>query len=227
MAIDKTFDTFVKPTQSHTSNFATKELNSPFGLDLAIDEDQSTRSGSCSEENHIPMSPTSPMGPMMQGEYDVGFTVIDEVRNNVFEFRHTQQQTTKVEPSTYSSKNIKLSKKKSSERKINVAPNIKEPSSLNCNSGGYSSLKFGDAFGTKKETFLKVREHPINGPYVEGLIWKDVKDCAEMERLIEQGATNRTTHATDMNEYSSRSHALCTIKIIRVSFLLLYNEFKL
>ena len=216
LAIEKMYDPFDKSTQSPRSSFTLNEVGSPRGLDLSTDEGLSTRSGSFSEESHFPMSPTSPMGPMMEGESDVGFTVIDELKNNVVEFRHTQQQTTKVESPVYNSKNIKSNKKKSSERKINSIPITKESSSIFRNSSRYSSLKFGDAFGTKKETFLRVREHPINGPYVEGLIWKEVKDWIEMERLIEQGAANRTTYATDMNEYSSRSHALCTIKIIRV-----------
>ncbi|CAM6023319.1 unnamed protein product [Sphagnum balticum] len=87
----------------------------------------------------------------------------------------------------------------------------------------FSSLWFGDLNSIKKETFLKVREHPVSGPYVEGLLWKDVREWADMERLIKHGAANRTTSATDMNEHSSRSHALFTIKITRVClYFLLY-----
>ena len=213
LATEKSFDSFLKSTQPHMSNSTMNEVGCSYGLDLSFDEDQSTRPGSLNEESYFPTSPISPSGPILQGEYDVGFTLIDEPQNNV-EFRQMQQQTTKVESTSYSNKNIKSNKKKPNEKKINVVPNVKEP--ISRGPSGYSSLKFGDAFGTKKETFLRVREHPINGPYVENLIWKDVKDSIEMERLIEQGATNRTTYATDMNEYSSRSHALCTIKIIQV-----------
>ena len=217
LAIEETFDPFVKSTQSHTNNFTMNEIGSPCGLDSSIEEDLSTQSGSYTEECNFSMSPTSPMESMTQEEYDVGFTIMDELKNNVVEFRHIQQQTTKIESNSYNSKNTKFTKKKSNEQKSSVVPVTRDPILINRNTNRYSSLKFGDAFGIKKETFLRVREHPINGPYVEGLVWKEVKDWIEMERLIEQGAANRTTHATDMNEYSSRSHALCTIKITRVN----------
>ncbi|CAM6093411.1 unnamed protein product [Calypogeia fissa] len=67
----------------------------------------------------------------------------------------------------------------------------------------------------RKQNFLKIREHPITGPFVEGLLWKDVCTWYDMETLMKQGSTIRTTAATDMNEQSSRSHAIFSIRLTK------------
>eukprot|EP00759_Apiculatamorpha_spiralis_P042912 PhF_6_TR40668/c0_g1_i1/m.61090/K17915/KIF14; kinesin family member 14 len=59
---------------------------------------------------------------------------------------------------------------------------------------------------------LKVRNHPITGPYVEGLEVKKVFTAADCLRLIDRGAANRTTKSTGMNDTSSRSHAIFKIE---------------
>ncbi|KAK3750011.1 hypothetical protein QZH41_008653 [Actinostola sp. cb2023] len=66
---------------------------------------------------------------------------------------------------------------------------------------------------------LKVREHPKEGPYVEGLTKQHVSDNDSIEVLIEQGNRQRSTAATKMNEVSSRSHAIFTIKFTQAKFL--------
>jgi len=60
---------------------------------------------------------------------------------------------------------------------------------------------------------LKIRESPEQGIYVEGLCELIVKDAASINRLIDQGNTVRRVAATNMNEQSSRSHSVFTIKI--------------
>eukprot|EP00760_Papus_ankaliazontas_P038818 PhM_4_TR9334/c0_g2_i1/m.76984/K17914/KIF13; kinesin family member 13 len=55
---------------------------------------------------------------------------------------------------------------------------------------------------------LKVRNHPVTGPFVEGLETKKVFSAADCLRLIERGGANRTTKQTGMNDTSSRSHAV-------------------
>lgn len=75
---------------------------------------------------------------------------------------------------------------------------------------------------TEEQAYLKVREHPVIGPYVEGLMWKDVETWKDINKFIELGAANRTTHTTDANLHSSRSHALFTIRVIKVHLLLLF-----
>lgn len=60
---------------------------------------------------------------------------------------------------------------------------------------------------------LKVREHPSTGPYVEDLAKLAVQSFAEIENLMDEGNKARTVAATNMNETSSRSHAVFTITL--------------
>ena len=62
-----------------------------------------------------------------------------------------------------------------------------------------------------KKNDLKVREHPILGPYVEDLSKLVVKEYLDIDRLIDEGNKARTVAATNMNETSSRSHAVFTL----------------
>ena len=62
-----------------------------------------------------------------------------------------------------------------------------------------------------KNNNLKVREHPIMGPYVEDLSKLVVKQYMDVDRLIDEGNKARTVAATNMNETSSRSHAVFTL----------------
>ena len=58
---------------------------------------------------------------------------------------------------------------------------------------------------------LKVREHPSTGPYVEDLAKLVVGSFQEIENLMDEGNKARTVAATNMNETSSRSHAVFTL----------------
>lgn len=58
---------------------------------------------------------------------------------------------------------------------------------------------------------LKVREHPLLGPYVEDLSKLAVTSYEDIHELIDEGNKARTVAATNMNETSSRSHAVFTI----------------
>ena len=60
---------------------------------------------------------------------------------------------------------------------------------------------------------LKVREHPSTGPYVEDLAKLVVSSFNEIESLMDEGNKARTVAATNMNETSSRSHAVFTITL--------------
>eukprot|EP00759_Apiculatamorpha_spiralis_P048889 PhF_6_TR44143/c1_g1_i2/m.67502/K17914/KIF13; kinesin family member 13 len=60
---------------------------------------------------------------------------------------------------------------------------------------------------------LKVREHPITGPYVEGLASIVVHNHEDILRLMDDGNKIRTTAATGMNSVSSRSHALFSMVV--------------
>ncbi|KKK19009.1 hypothetical protein P175DRAFT_0438927 [Aspergillus ochraceoroseus IBT 24754] len=60
---------------------------------------------------------------------------------------------------------------------------------------------------------LKVREHPSTGPYVEDLAKLVVSSFDEIENLMDEGNKARTVAATNMNETSSRSHAVFTLTL--------------
>ncbi|KAI9790140.1 MAG: kinesin-like protein Klp8 [Peltula sp. TS41687] len=60
---------------------------------------------------------------------------------------------------------------------------------------------------------LKVREHPSTGPYVEDLAKLVVRSFQEIDNLMDEGNKARTVAATNMNETSSRSHAVFTLTL--------------
>ncbi|CAH8435760.1 unnamed protein product [Schistosoma turkestanicum] len=70
-----------------------------------------------------------------------------------------------------------------------------------------------DLLDPKNKGNLRVREHPILGPYVEDLSKCAVISFDEINELIDVGNKARTVAATNMNETSSRSHAVFTIVV--------------
>uniref|UniRef100_A0A8C1JZ20 Kinesin family member 13Bb n=1 Tax=Cyprinus carpio TaxID=7962 RepID=A0A8C1JZ20_CYPCA len=58
---------------------------------------------------------------------------------------------------------------------------------------------------------LRVREHKVLGPYVDGLSRLAVTSYKDIESLMSEGNKSRTVAATNMNEESSRSHAVFNI----------------
>ncbi|UXI21033.1 hypothetical protein NH340_JMT06976 [Sarcoptes scabiei] len=60
---------------------------------------------------------------------------------------------------------------------------------------------------------LKVREHSILGPYVDGLSTLAVSSFEEINSLMAEGNKSRTVASTNMNSESSRSHAVFTLKL--------------
>uniref|UniRef100_A0A671XMH1 Kinesin family member 13B n=1 Tax=Sparus aurata TaxID=8175 RepID=A0A671XMH1_SPAAU len=58
---------------------------------------------------------------------------------------------------------------------------------------------------------LRVREHSVFGPYVDGLSRLAVANYKDVESLMSEGNKSRTVAATNMNEESSRSHAVFNI----------------
>ncbi|KAM6960271.1 kinesin-like protein KIF1C [Tautogolabrus adspersus] len=68
-----------------------------------------------------------------------------------------------------------------------------------------------DLLNPKSQGTLRVREHPILGPYVEDLSKLAVTGFSDIRDLMDAGNKARTVAATNMNETSSRSHAVFTI----------------
>ncbi|XP_022806565.1 kinesin-like protein KIF13B [Stylophora pistillata] len=65
---------------------------------------------------------------------------------------------------------------------------------------------------------LRVREHKILGPYVEGLTKLVVSSFKDIENLMIEGNKSRTVAATNMNTESSRSHAVFNIVLTRSEY---------
>ncbi|XP_053690029.1 kinesin-like protein KIF13B [Sabethes cyaneus] len=63
---------------------------------------------------------------------------------------------------------------------------------------------------TSKQS-LKVREHNVLGPYVDGLSQLAVTSFLDIDNLMAEGNKSRTVAATNMNSESSRSHAVFTV----------------
>ncbi|XP_053325412.1 kinesin-like protein KIF14 [Spea bombifrons] len=64
--------------------------------------------------------------------------------------------------------------------------------------------------GQKKQP-LRVREHPLLGPYVEELSTNVVSSFQDVQSWLELGNKQRATAATGMNDKSSRSHSVFTL----------------
>lgn len=71
-----------------------------------------------------------------------------------------------------------------------------------------------DPKGSKQN--LKVREHNILGPYVDGLSQLAVSSFEDIDNLMSEGNKSRTVAATNMNNESSRSHAVFNIILTQI-----------
>ncbi|KAI9220594.1 P-loop containing nucleoside triphosphate hydrolase protein, partial [Blastocladiella britannica] len=65
---------------------------------------------------------------------------------------------------------------------------------------------------------LRVREHPILGPYVESLSKLILRSDDEVQRVLADGDAVRTVAATKMNDVSSRSHAVFQLILTQTRF---------
>ncbi|KAF0303278.1 StAR-related lipid transfer protein 9 [Amphibalanus amphitrite] len=71
-----------------------------------------------------------------------------------------------------------------------------------------------DLLGDEQKS-LRIREHPRTGPYVEGLTLHRVTSVAALRDLLNRGMARRQCGATQVNHWSSRSHALVTVHLRR------------
>ncbi|XP_063973187.1 kinesin-like protein KIF14 [Diachasmimorpha longicaudata] len=63
----------------------------------------------------------------------------------------------------------------------------------------------------KKRTPLKVREHPVFGPYVVDLSQHCIQNYGDLQGWLKVGSSQKATAATEMNEKSSRSHSIFSV----------------
>jgi len=61
----------------------------------------------------------------------------------------------------------------------------------------------------------KVRQHPVSGPYVEGVTKYTVETWAECCNLLDRGSRQRRTCANVVHNQSSRSHAIFQITLLQ------------
>ncbi|XP_077391428.1 kinesin-like protein KIF14 isoform X2 [Festucalex cinctus] len=71
---------------------------------------------------------------------------------------------------------------------------------------------------------LRVREHPIHGPYVEDLSANVVGSYDDIQGWFELGNKQRATAATGMNDKSSRSHSVFTLVMTQTKTELVEGE---
>ncbi|ORC92466.1 kinesin, partial [Trypanosoma theileri] len=76
--------------------------------------------------------------------------------------------------------------------------------------------KVFDLIRPQKDADLKIRHHPLNGPYVEDLTAKMVANEVQIAKVIRKGSIERHTAATKINDRSSRSHAILTFNILQL-----------
>ena len=66
---------------------------------------------------------------------------------------------------------------------------------------------------TKTNSQLRIREHLNGEVYVRGLQSRTVSSSADVGTLMEEASKRRVTASTNMNDVSSRSHAMCFLRV--------------
>ena len=71
-----------------------------------------------------------------------------------------------------------------------------------------------DLFSESKDReFLKLREDKVKGVYAQNLLQKNIFSVSDGMKYISNALKNRVTASTNMNDVSSRSHAVLTIYV--------------
>ncbi|XP_022533359.2 kinesin-like protein KIF20A [Astyanax mexicanus] len=69
---------------------------------------------------------------------------------------------------------------------------------------------------TKRRPALRVCEDSAGNSYVRDLRWVNIQAAEEASKVLRVGNKNRSAAATKMNQSSSRSHSIFTIKLMRI-----------
>lgn len=91
--------------------------------------------------------------------------------------------------------------------------------------------KVRDLLNPRSSGNLRVREHPVLGPYVEDLTKLVVSSYQDISNLMDEGNKARTVASTNMNATSSRSHAVFSIvftqrqKVLSEIIILFHDAF--
>ncbi|XP_059392353.1 kinesin-like protein KIF20A [Carassius carassius] len=80
----------------------------------------------------------------------------------------------------------------------------------------YDLLQLAHTSKTKRRLALRVCEDSTGSSYIRDLRWVNVQNAEEASKILRVGNKNRSAAATKMNQSSSRSHSIFTIKLIRM-----------
>eukprot|EP01065_Artemidia_motanka_P024647 TRINITY_DN2953_c2_g1_i1.p1 TRINITY_DN2953_c2_g1~~TRINITY_DN2953_c2_g1_i1.p1 ORF type:complete len:1040 (+),score=398.40 TRINITY_DN2953_c2_g1_i1:65-3184(+) len=80
--------------------------------------------------------------------------------------------------------------------------------------------------GRQQKDELRVRKHPLEGPFVENIAKLTPSTWVECVERIEEGNASRTVGATAMNAESSRSHSVFQIRFTIIETLLPQERFE-
>ncbi|KAK2914216.1 hypothetical protein QQF64_029816 [Cirrhinus molitorella] len=80
----------------------------------------------------------------------------------------------------------------------------------------YDLLQLAPTSKTKRRPALRVCEDSTGSSYIRDLRWVNVQNAEEASKILHVGNKNRSAAATKMNQSSSRSHSIFTIKLIRM-----------
>ncbi|XP_030612665.1 kinesin-like protein KIF20A isoform X2 [Archocentrus centrarchus] len=70
---------------------------------------------------------------------------------------------------------------------------------------------------SKKRASLRVCDDGAGNAYVKDLRWINIQNLGEASKLLKFGNKNRSAAATKMNQSSSRSHSIFTMKLLKIS----------
>ncbi|XP_063062646.1 kinesin-like protein KIF20A [Engraulis encrasicolus] len=80
----------------------------------------------------------------------------------------------------------------------------------------FDLLQSQTSWKTKKRPSLRVCDDSNGNSYVRDLRWVNIHNADEASKVLRVGNKNRSAASTKMNQSSSRSHSIFTIKLLRI-----------
>ncbi|XP_056155227.1 kinesin-like protein KIF20A [Lampris incognitus] len=80
----------------------------------------------------------------------------------------------------------------------------------------YDLLQATSCSKLKKRSALRVCEDSDGNTYVRGLKWINIQSLEEASKLLRFGNKNRSAASTKLNQSSSRSHSIFTMKLLKI-----------
>ncbi|XP_072306668.1 kinesin-like protein KIF20A [Eucyclogobius newberryi] len=80
----------------------------------------------------------------------------------------------------------------------------------------YDLLQASQCSKSKKRAVLRVCDDGAGNAYVKDLRWINIMNLSEANKILQYGNKNRSAAATKMNQCSSRSHSIFTMKLLKI-----------